>query len=165
MTPEEGKADLQRQRGKGLDNVLKNALRRMARRVKADAIKDIGSRGIGRRIWGKKPAGLKKILKVERVQVEGAGRLTVRLVSKGIPALIETGGATAAHDIKAHRRGPSGKRLLSFRAAGGSGAVPEVRHPGSRIPQRQWISPAITKNEEQGQRDIEAAISVFSGAV
>lgn len=164
MTPEEAKADIARLKGKTLDKVLTNALRRTARRVKADAIKDIGSRGIGRRIWGKKPSGLKKLLKVERVRFDGA-KLTVDLVSKGIPAMIESGGRTAAHDIKAQRRGPKGKRLLSFRAAGGAGAVPEVRHPGSNIPQRPWISPAITKNEAQGAREIEAALNVFAGAV
>lgn len=163
MTPEHARAELARLKGKGLDNVIKNALRRGAARVKKDAMADIGSRGIGRRIWGKNSKGLKKVLRTGRVEKDGPGGFAITLTARGIPAMIETGGKIAAHVIKAFRRGPTGKRLLSFRKSGGSGAVPEVQHPGARVPRRPWIQPALDRHVSQTERDIVAAVDVYSG--
>lgn len=163
MTPEQARADLARLQGKGLDNVMANTIRRGARRMKKRAIADIGSRGIGRRIWGKKPKGLEKILSIGRVQREGPASISITLTAKGIPALIEEGGKTAPHKIKAFRRGPKGRRLLSFRKAGGEGAVAEVQHPGSAVAKDPWIGPAGDAESPQTERELLAAVDVFAG--
>jgi hypothetical protein len=163
MTPEQARADLARLQGKGLDNVLKNAMRRGARRVREESIKDISRKGLGRRIWGKKPKGLRKQVVAGKVEKASPAGFSVEITVKGLPGMMELGGRTEAHDIKARKAGPKGKRLLSFRASGGEGAVAEVRHPGSNIHKDPSVEPNLAKHSPQIERDITAAVDVFAG--
>lgn len=165
LTPEQARAEMAKLQGKGLDNVMKNTLRRGARRVREGGIKDIATKGPGRRIWGKKPKGLRKQVVMSKVQQNGPAAFEIEIDVKGIPGHMETGGRTAPHRIKAQRRGPKGKRLLSFRAAGGTGAVPEVQHPGGRVNRDPSVEPRLEREAPQIERELVAAVDVFGGFV
>lgn len=124
-----------------------NALRRTVRRGRAAAQKKLGSRGIGRALWGKgkKPSTRTlhgvghPVLKTIRVKTTGAS-MRSGIQARGIAAMIEEGGGrTARHAIK-----PVLAKALQLKVASlGTVVRDQVNHPGSRIPHEPFLDAAL----------------------
>ena len=82
------------------------------------AIERIPQKGIGRKIWGQKNTGLKKLVRVGKVDEVG-DNMQGTVTAAGLAGLIEEGGRTEEHDIKPRRGG----RLLARRAGENHGRV------------------------------------------
>jgi hypothetical protein len=165
MTPNQLRMHLANKAGKGLDNLVKNALRRGARRVKTRGIRRLAKKGIAHSIWGKKRSGLNRAVKVGRAEESGQG-WSVDIEAKGIPALVEEGGqGKGPYPIKARRPARNGRKLLSFRGSGGRGiADGSVTHPPLRVAKDPWLSPSLDEESPSIERDLEFSLDLFTEA-
>lgn len=75
------------------------------------AVETIPKDGIGRRIWGQKNSGLKKLVRAGKVEEVG-DNMQGTVTAAGLAGLIEEGGRTEKHEIKPRRGG----RFLARRA-------------------------------------------------
>lgn len=151
LTPEQLHGDLRRI-SEGLDQAVRPALERGAKAIAGEAIENLSRRGIGRRLQVTDPQSLERQIVVSELR-EG-----IEIVAKGFAGLMESGGRTSPHPIEAKREGPKGKRLLSFRASGGKGAVFSLRHPGSRVRKDPVVDPAIKAHGDKIEREILDAV-------
>lgn len=164
MTPEQAIVDMSRIQGRVLDSVMKATLRRGARRIVTQTIGDIAKKGIGRRLFGKKRTGLRKIVTVSRVRQEGPGAFSVEMKARGLAGMMEKGGRTQGHRIKASKVGPKGRKVLSFRASGGTGAATgEVMHPGGPINRTPSLVPNADRNIDPIERELTAVVDAALG--
>jgi hypothetical protein len=125
---------------KQIHGAMRRAIRRTGTSVQRDAIEMFRQRGVGRRIFGQKPSGARKLI--------GRGKLRVRpdeleqpIVFKGLAALQERGGRTKAHGIK-----PKNKRMLRFFLSGKPIFALSVRHPGGTLPAIPVAAKAAERN-------------------
>lgn len=145
--------------------------------------------GVGRRLWGNKRAGAFAMFKREPIKMTG-GKLITQIIVKGLPAMAETGGKTAAHVISSEanslaRRGQrlvaKGKhdkgaallkgaaaskgRLLTMVVRGKRIAAPWVNHPGSRIAKNPAMSAALDAGETKVAAEIARSLDAFIAQV
>lgn len=113
-----------RELGRATENGMKAGLR-FGRNV---AIELLPRRGVLRSIFGRKPKGIGKLIKVRRTQLRGSV-LTGTLELSGLVAIQEIGGRTKAHVIA-----PKNRKALRFESGGGTKFSRfGVKHPGSRF--------------------------------
>jgi hypothetical protein len=118
---------------KEITRVASNSIRRGARKIRSETIKQERTRGVLRTIFAKKASGLQKLISVSRVKKDGAA-LEIRVTVKGLAQIQETGGTIRPHVIP--------------KAFGRTGSV---QHPGARHPQipvfaglvNRWSGPAM----------------------
>ena len=90
------------------------------------------------------------------------GRIQVGLFSRGdvrYAAIQEYGGRTPAHDIV-----PNKAKALAFLAGGHLVFARIVHHPGSTIPARPYLGPALAEMGPQIISELKAAILDAAGA-
>jgi phage gpG-like protein len=95
------------------------------------------------------------------VTVDGA-KILVRLFSRGdvrYAAIQEYGGRTPAHDIV-----PNKAKALAFLAGGRRVFARIVHHPGSTIPARPYLGPALAQMGPQIESELKAALVAGLGA-
>lgn len=140
---------------KEIDRAALNAARRTVTYWRSLTMTGIRSKGVGRAIFEKKAQGLKVIIKRDRTRQEGDAFLGgLRL--RGMAAMQEIGGKTAAHLIVAKRaRGG----LLGFLGPNGHVITPKsVHHPGSRIPAMPSAGPAQPLVEARAVQELEKGL-------
>lgn len=89
---------------------------------------------------------LNSVSATKKVTRDSKGNVVGEIGSQGVPyaAAHEFGAKTAPHVIK-----PRVKEALKFKGRGGDQFAKVVHHPGSNIPARPFLRPAITENEEK----------------
>lgn len=93
---------------------------------------------------------------------QDAGKVLIRLFSRGeirYAAIQEYGGHTPAHDIV-----PRKAKALAFLADGQMVFARIVHHPGSTIPARPYMAPALAKLGPQIISELKAAALAAAGA-
>lgn len=125
-----------------MDKVALPAIRAGIAEVRKGARKDLINTELGRALWtrggrrrrsqGTKPPLVLKTIRARLSRSEGAWVGGIRI--KGFAALIEQGGKTDAHIIRARAA-----NKLVFTAGGKLVAVRAVRHPGSIIRKRPFV--------------------------
>lgn len=129
------------------------AIRRVLGRTKTLTLRAFRSRGIGRAIFGKNPAGARKLIKTTRVEVIGKDFYRVGLDLKGFVALQETGGQTKPHPIRA-----KGSGRLAFEGKPGDLTRPRsVRHPGGRVARFPAAEPIMRAQAPAFVKEMEMA--------
>lgn len=142
---------------KAANRAVRNGLRRAASRGVTRARKNFSKRGIGRRIFGKNRSGLTKLVTVGRPESGALAEASIEIKVKGIPGLMEEGGRTKPHRIKAR----SGSRL-AFRTRTGQLVRPaEVKHPGSRVPKTPGVEPELERISRDGQAEIQKGMDAL----
>jgi hypothetical protein len=108
----------------GLRRTIENSLRRGIRKTITATKTDIRTdSGLGRTIWGRKPAGLNKLVTLIRVR-GGETAIETGMKLKGLPRLIEQGGQIRPHAI----------RIRAFTDRLGRRMPPRtVQHPGAPV--------------------------------
>ena len=128
------------------------------------AIEKIPSKGIGRKIWGKKSSGLKKLVRVVEVKEE-AENYQAAIDVVGLAGLVEQGGATKRHEIRskgrplARRAGENKGRVFFVKPARFVGPIQKkrrrpknligVEHPGGPVEAQHRVIEALEGNREQ----------------
>jgi len=138
---------------------MHKAIRQAGELVRGSAITNILSGGgattdVGPKTLHARSGRLRKSITMRST---GTGFDTVALVGPGplsYAAIHEFGGHTAAHVIKARR-----KPLLKFMISGQWISKRQVQHPGSRIPARPYLRPALTDNLEKIRLLVQRAIA------
>jgi hypothetical protein len=138
-----------------------NAIRRGQTHWRNLTINHFKTRGVGRSIWGKAEArgknvnkDLRLIVKRMRVRSEGGDSFSGGLTLKGLAAIQEKGGKTAAHTIKA-KNAPT----LAFLDRSGRLVRPiEVSHPGSNIPAVPSAATTLSAAESKFREEIETGL-------
>ena len=161
----------------------------LEKHVREPAVVETVKHGVGRRLWGDKRAGAFAMFRREPIQMT-SGRLTTRIVVKGLPALAETGGRTLPHRIESHaswlarsgasaiRRGKGEKgfallsmaarapgRLLTFTVRGRRMAAPWVQHPGSQIAKTEVMARALESGGPKVVEEIRKSLDAFIASV
>lgn len=155
MTPEEAVADLKRMAGPGLEAAMRQPFDAGARAIRADAIRAIKSKGIGRRVFQEEEPEVEVSFKASPT-----GAPSVEIVARGIPKMMETGDRTKPHVIAPR----DGGRVLVLKDGLRTGFVSgEVNHPGGQIRKDPSIEPAIERNEDGIAKGLEVSISRFVG--
>lgn len=82
----------------------------------------------------------------KQVNVESDGTVTGQIGSQGVPyaAIHEFGGTTKPHAIE-----PRNKKALSFQGNNGHVFARFVNHPGSKIPARPYLRPALAAKKDE----------------
>jgi hypothetical protein len=137
-----------------LDRPVINAFRRGVRRIATEVRTKMRGEGIGRSIWGRKPASLTKQVYGMRVTKVG-DELTTGVKLKGLPAMIEEGGRVRPHQIKPR----PGKALAS--AARNFFAKGPVQHPGMSIGARHFARTAMSREAPAIMADCNREIGVL----
>jgi HK97 gp10 family phage protein len=94
----------------------------------------------------------------KRITEEADGTLTGQIGSQGVPyaRIHEFGGTTKPHVIV-----PRNKKALKFKGAGGDDVFAKiVNHPGSKIPARPYLRPALEAKREQILKDFGLFLSM-----
>lgn len=126
--------------------VAEPPLARAARRARSAVRRAIERTDLGRALWksGKRDAPTLAITGV-KVRRPRASEIVADFAVRGMPALIDQGGKTAAHTIQA-----TGSGQLSFRGtnafAGRIIKADEVRHPGAIVRRQNVVRPAIERS-------------------
>lgn len=146
------KADVQRRK------LTREAIRAVLVTAADRAVETIPKDGIGRRIWGKKNSGLKKLVRTEKVaEVGDSFEAGVNVV--GLAGLIEKGGRTERHDIKskgrvlARRAGENHGRVFFVKASKFVGPIQKgkrrrkgitaISHPGGPVAAKHRVREAL----------------------
>ena len=158
LTPEQVPGQLRQIKDKAPKS-MGSAFRRGIARIRASAVKNIRSKGIGKSLWGATDKiGAKKGRKAVAKLVVGGkvqeryGAYSVDLTLKGFPAMMEVGGQTAPHRIE-----PKNVPLLAFVAAGDLVFAKGVDHPGGPVRKDPSLAPAIDRWSPSINTDIERA--------
>lgn len=140
---------------KEINRVALPSVRSFIAEVRKGARKDLRRTALGKALWtkrgrtsrrqGTRPPLVLKTIRARLSRTEGAWIGGIRL--KGFAALIETGGRTAPHTIRA-RSAPA----LVFRVDGTLIRTQSVRHPGSSIRRRPFIQKRMRGSIQQVQR-------------
>lgn len=134
---------------------MNRALRRTGTAVQGTAVEVFRSRGIGRRIFGRKAAGARKI--ITRSKLRGDPDFVIQPVKlKGLAAIQEAGGVTRPHLIR-----PKNKKRL---AINGKPIMGSVLHPGSRMPAMPIGSRAIDRNTDRFATEMAKELQRATGA-
>lgn len=82
----------------------------------------------------------------KKVTIDGSGNIVGEIGPEGIPyaAIHEFGGTTKAHDIL-----PRNGKVLAFMMNGNPAFAKVVHHPGSKIPARPYLEPAILQSRDE----------------
>lgn len=101
---------------------------------------------------------LNSITASKRVEVNSSGHVEGSIGPEGIPyaAIHEFGGKTSAHEIR-----PRLSSSLKFNIGGRDVFAKRVMHPGSNIPARPYLRPAI----EQSRQELIENFGLFIKAV
>lgn len=93
----------------------------------------------------------------KKVTEESDGTVTGQIGSQGVPyaRIHEFGGTTRPHVIE-----PRNKKALRFMGRGGETFAKIVNHPGSRIPARPYIAPALAAKQDQIMKDFGIFLSM-----
>lgn len=93
----------------------------------------------------------------KKITEESDGTITGQIGSQGVPyaRIHEFGGTTRPHIIE-----PRNKKALRFMGAGGETFAKIVRHPGSKIPARPYIGPALAAKQDQIMKDFGIFLSM-----
>lgn len=155
MTPTETAQQL-RTFSKEWGRDISNAMRRVIRRARTQAL-DRGSQlpGVLHAVFEKDRSGLRKLVKTIRVRRSGE-TFESGLEVKGLAALAENGGRTAAHRIV-----PKLARLLVWQGPAGLVFAREVRHPGGRVPKTPFVRPQIERSAEAMKVEVETALDAL----
>jgi hypothetical protein len=141
-----------------LHREVANAFRRGARRIEKRAEDRFTTRGVGRRLFGRKKAGARKLFSVSRVKTQG-GVLSAEITVKGLAAIQETGGVTRPHLIKPGKFLLKGVPVLVFRTPRGLVITSKpVRHPGAMHPAIPSLAPEFEAGIPDVTREVEAAV-------
>ena len=144
--------DLRKYAGQAMQRTIRNAFRRGANRIGADAKKRFRGRGVGR-IWAKRVKGLP--ISVGRARIT-EGSAEIDITAKGLAALQETGGRTKPHAIK-----PRSVKALAFSAGGKHVFARSVRHPGSQIARIPSVDQALDAGAGKVMDEIERAVDAL----
>lgn len=162
-----------RQLPSAMQKVERSAARRAARALRQAALDRFTAGGVGRAIFkakadvGKKGArtkALRVVFPSARVTSPGEGHLQISYTLRGFAALVELGGKTKAHEIKASG-GLARKGVLAFAARGVQLFALRVKHPGSRIPQTRFLDAAGEKALDVLRVELEAGYQQAAGAI
>lgn len=93
---------------------------------------------------------LNSISATKKVYTDDKGYIVGEIGSEGVPyaAIHEFGGKTKAHDIE-----PRNKKALKFQMGGKDVFAKIVRHPGSNIPARPYLRPALAATQDKILRE------------
>lgn len=135
LTPQEA-ASAFRELTKGVRKAIRTPLNEAKKKARKKMKSDFLSKRPGRSIFGR---GRKKhgkpplIIRSRTRYSKSKESWLVTFILEGFAALIEEGGTTRPHPIRA------GAKKLKFDARGGGGTVftRSVRHPGGRVPRKQ----------------------------
>ncbi len=133
--------------------VAQNAFRKSARLMRREIVKRARKRGILRRLYGRRVAGLNRMIKLGRVRKLAGGNFQVRLGAGGLMAIQERGGTFRPHIIV-----PSRARRLAFVVAGRLVVTSRVRHPGATHPKMPAFWPGVEASGPHFRRDVAEAI-------
>lgn len=162
ITPKEG-AFRFRNLAKEIEREQINGIRRATHAWRKKAFGLFSQRGIGKvfgertAVLGRKPRGAntkqaRVIIKRERVVSKGNGIYETGLLLKGFAALVEAGGRTKPHEIKAAEGG-----VLAWQGPSGTLFARRVKHPGSQIPRNPFVEDAGRQSEGEFKRQMEIA--------
>lgn len=133
------------------------ALRRTGTAVQSSAIDLFRSRGVGRRIFGAKPAGVRKLITRSRLRTRH-GVLEQPITMKGLAAIQEKGGSIGAHEIRAKN-----KKSLAFQWTGGSFFARSVWHDATRYPAIPYANRAVAMNVGKLREEIDKELASIMG--
>lgn len=138
--------------GRAIDKAAANAFRRTARAAVAAAIADARGKGVLRTLFGQKPSGLRKIVRVSRM-MQQPGLLVIPLKASGLAAMVERGGIIRPHEIK-----PKGTKVLKYAGPQGLAFAKFVKHPGGPVPRDPFLTPQAQKVPQAAIAEIRVAI-------
>lgn len=159
ITPKEG-AERFRKLSKEIERETVNGVRRAQRAWRVKAFTLFSQRGLGK-VFGEsavlgnerqRAKQAKVIVKRERVRALGGGVYVAGLLLRGFAALVEGGGRTKPHEIKA----PEGS-VLHFQGAEGDVFARSVKHPGGTVPRNPFVSDAGKQSEDEFKRQMAIA--------
>jgi len=146
---------------RAIQRAVRNALRRGANAIRKDAIARFRSQGVGRRIFGSRKfrqKHTKGLIGVSRARDRG-DQVELEIYAKGMAAIQEEGGTTAAHTIKPGAFKLKGVPVLVFRVPSGLVITSKaVQHPGATHPRMPHLKPAIEKGIPDVSREIVAVM-------
>ena len=143
-----------------IESVVK-AFKKATSRARSATRRDIKRTSLGKKLWARgKKGGPKLSIGKAKITREGKG-LVSQFTVKGMAAIIEQGGKTAAHTIKARSGGG-----LSFPGtnafAGRIIKAEEVRHPGSIVRREESIKPAVERALETFEGELAQAMETHA---
>lgn len=160
MSPADAAAALRALGAKGLKRAITNGMKRGLSVGRAQALKDLRSKGVGRALWLRRNSKKKGIsgtpplvVTVGKVRQSG-GEYSSSLQEKGMAALIEKGGRTKAHKIQA-----KGSKLLHFGSGGRWSFAKVVSHPGSMVQAQPHLARAAAAAGAAIPPQIDAGIT------
>ena len=137
---------------RALMKATSNAFRKSEKGIRSEIIKRARTRGILKSIFGRRPAGLGRMVKLGRVR-KILTNFQAPLTAGGLMAIQERGGRLKPHTIK-----PKNAPRLVFVTHGRLVAVPLVRHPGATHPKMPVFWPAVRRSGSILRRDMAEAI-------
>lgn len=141
---------------KQIARVATNAIRRGARRIAAATRKEMKGRGVVQRVFRGDADGLGKLVHAHRPEVVG-GIIQCKITVKGLAAIQETGGRTAAHSI-----GPKTAGKLAFVTHGRLVVTPNpVMHPGATHPKMPVFGAQFQAGQASTLEDVRASFEAF----
>lgn len=93
----------------------------------------------------------------KKVYMEGDNTYAGQIGSAGVPyaRIHELGGTTKPHEIR-----PRNKLALKFSGGNGDVFAKVVRHPGSKIPARPYMGPALAAKKDQIMKEFGIFLSI-----
>lgn len=93
----------------------------------------------------------------KKVNDDGDGSFSGQIGSQGVPyaRIHEFGGTTRPHVIM-----PRNKKALRFMGRGGETFAKIVQHPGSKIPARPYLAPALDAKKDQILKEFGVFLSL-----
>lgn len=143
-----------------IDSVVK-AFKKATNRARSATRRDIKRTTLGKKLWTRgKKGGPRLSIGKAKIGREGKG-LVSKFKVKGMAAIIDQGGKTEAHTIRATSVGG-----LSFPGtnafAGRIIKADEVRHPGSIVRRETSIKPAVERSLETFEGELAQAMETHA---